>query len=309
MSRREDRSSDSKRHRSRFDREPSPKRSRRDGKQETERPNTNAELDKERSDRDHKHRRRLQDPLPLEASSAQDAKIETGSISKASENKTNGHQGGTKHSSDSSKVPQARSFFQHDDRGSAGQNGRSFGGRTDNARGWWRDPKEQQNDPRKDEKSKDNREDNWRHDGYFKMESNSKPPLRKRPSFREQKITADQEKNDKAATDTPKAEDPVFEGGRRTERGHTSRHSEKPERDLNKTEAWNGNFSSRDRYSGSSRYRENDRFNGRQGQGYNRPTGGRAEKWKHDLYDEANKSPTPKNEEEQIANIEALLSS
>ncbi|MCL7040714.1 hypothetical protein MKW94_028783, partial [Papaver nudicaule] len=35
----------------------------------------------------------------------------------------------------------------------------------------------------------------------------------------------------------------------------------------------------------------------------------KAEKWKHDLYDEANKSPTAKNEEEQIAKVQALLSS
>ncbi|CAA2999701.1 Hypothetical predicted protein [Olea europaea subsp. europaea] len=43
-------------------------------------------------------------------------------------------------------------------------------------------------------------------------------------------------------------------------------------------------------------------------QGY-RPTGGRVEKWKHDLYEESNRSPTPKNEEDQIAKIEALLAS
>ncbi|KAK9109750.1 hypothetical protein Sjap_017810 [Stephania japonica] len=35
----------------------------------------------------------------------------------------------------------------------------------------------------------------------------------------------------------------------------------------------------------------------------------RAEKWKHDMFDEANRSPTPKNEDDQIAKIEALLAS
>jgi hypothetical protein len=33
------------------------------------------------------------------------------------------------------------------------------------------------------------------------------------------------------------------------------------------------------------------------------------EKWKHDLFDDANKSPTTKNEEDQIAKIERLLAS
>lgn len=34
----------------------------------------------------------------------------------------------------------------------------------------------------------------------------------------------------------------------------------------------------------------------------------KVEKWKHDLFEEANKSPNQKNEEEQIAKVEALLS-
>ncbi|KAK6159200.1 hypothetical protein DH2020_006514 [Rehmannia glutinosa] len=111
MSRREDRSSDAKRHRSRFDREPSPKRSRRDDKLEPERPPTNTKLDKDR-DGDQKHHRRLQDPLPLEAPLAHDSKVESRTVTKESENKTNGPQEGTKISSDPAKVPQSRSYFQ-----------------------------------------------------------------------------------------------------------------------------------------------------------------------------------------------------
>ncbi|KAI3448185.1 hypothetical protein Pfo_004850 [Paulownia fortunei] len=327
MSRRQDRSSESKRHRSRFDREPSPKRSTRDGKPETERPLTEPELGKGRLDRDHKHHRRLQDPLPLEVPLSHDSKVESGIMSKESENRTDGHQGGTKHSSDPTKVPQSRSYFQHDDRGSVEQNGRSFSRRTDKERGWWRDPKEQQNDrainktvssdiQRKDEKAKVNREDNhvWRHDGYFEMEANPKPPKRKRPSFREQKIPADPEKTNKAASDLvmPNPQGHAVDSGRRDERGHSYRYSDKSERpfagerELNKAQRWSGNFSSRDRPSASSRYGGRDRFTARQGY---RPTGGRVEKWKHDLYNEANRSPTPKNEEDQISKIEALLES
>lgn len=126
MSRREDRSSESKRHRSRFGREPryfymipfsyflpfrrsftlkgtidvvdfdgvcfrSPKRSRRDGKPETERPPAEPDMDKDRTDRDHRNHRRLQDPLPLE-----------------SVNESRESEKGT----DAQKVPPSRSFFQ-----------------------------------------------------------------------------------------------------------------------------------------------------------------------------------------------------
>ncbi|KAL0348299.1 UNVERIFIED_CONTAM: hypothetical protein Sangu_1057700 [Sesamum angustifolium] len=327
MSRREDRSSESKRRRSRFDREPSPKRSRRDGKPETERSAAQEEPDKDRLDRDHKHRRRLQDPVPLEAPVSHDPKVESGTMGKESENKSEGHRGGRRHSSDPTKAPQSRSYFEHDDRGSAGRDGRSFSRRTENERGWWRDPKEQQNDraidktvPRatqqKDEKGKDSREDNhvWRHDGYFEMEANPKPPARKRPSFREQKIPADPEKTNKASTapGMPNNQDHTLESGRCDEREHASRHSDKPERpfagdrELNRAHSWRGNFSSRDRSGTNGRYRGRDRFMPRQSY---RPTGGRVEKWKHDLYTEANRSPSPKNDEDQISKIEALLAS
>lgn len=194
-------------------------------------------------------------------------------------------------------------------------------------RGWWRDPTEQQNDStinktvssdtqQKGEKSKDNREGNhvWRHDGYFEMEANVKPPVRKRPSFREQKIPADPEKTNKAAADPvmPNPQDHAVDSRRRNERGHNSRYSDKSERpfaggrELNNAQSWRGNFSSRDRPSANSGYRGRDRFTARQGY---HPTAGRVEKWKHDLYDEANKSPPPKNEEDQISKIEALLAS
>ncbi|KAH6823586.1 hypothetical protein C2S53_006493 [Perilla frutescens var. hirtella] len=309
MSRREDRFSESKRHRSRFDREPSPKKYRRDGKPETERPPAEPDLNKDRPDRDHRHHRRLQDPLPLES----------GNMSKESEKGLDGLKGVAP-----TKVPQSRSYFQHDDRGSAGQNGRGFSRRTDSERGWWHDPKEQRNDrsinktvsvetQQKDEKSKDNREGShtWRHDGYFEMEGNPKPPARRRPAFREQKIPADPEKTNRAADDPvmPNPQDHAIGSGRRNERGHNYRYSDRPERPVAGEREFNkaGNISSGDRFSGNSRYRGRDRFPTAR-QGYH-STGGGVDKWKHDLYDEANKSPPPKNEEDQISKIEALLAS
>ncbi|EYU39066.1 hypothetical protein MIMGU_mgv1a012397mg [Erythranthe guttata] len=251
MSRREDRSSESKRRRSGFDRESSPKKSR-GGKPETG-------PEKDRSERDFKQHRTL------------DSKVESGTVSKDSLS--------------------TKKYSQHDDRGSVGQNGRSFSRRTDNERGWWRDSKQEQND-----RAINDREE---------IKANPKPLMRKRPSFREQKTPADAEK----ATN-PNQDHPAESGRRRNERVYSSRHSDKPERsfagerELNKAQR----VSSRSNFSSGDRYREGgDRFTARQG--YNRPSGARVEKWKHDLYHEANRSPTPKNEEDQISKIEALLGS
>ncbi|XP_073041437.1 uncharacterized protein [Primulina eburnea] len=112
MSRREDRSSDSKRHRSRFDREPSPKRSRRDGRPATERPHSNPELDKDQLSNDQKRHRRVQDALTLEAPLGRDAKVETGIVSKEPVEKANGNPEGSNHPIDPAKVPRSRTYFQ-----------------------------------------------------------------------------------------------------------------------------------------------------------------------------------------------------
>ena len=54
--------------------------------------------------------------------------------------------------------------------------------------------------------------------------------------------------------------------------------------------------------------RGRERFTGRYGErNMYRRSGFQAEKWNHDLFDEANRSPTPKNEE-QIAKVVVLLS-
>ncbi|KAL3538798.1 hypothetical protein ACH5RR_002164 [Cinchona calisaya] len=325
MSRRD---SESKRHRSRFDQEPSPKRSRRDGKPETERLPANSHFDnRDPSDHDHKHRRRLQDALPLEAPSEQDSKVEGTALSKES-NKANADREGTKYSSNPIDVPRSRSYFQHDERGNAGQVGRSFGRRATSDRGWWRDAKEQQSErangistsdmQKKGEGARVHGEGSnaWRHDRYFEMEADPKPPARKR-SFREKKDQNDSVKADKPVEELVKPnpdEHPVTENVRRDERrGHTSRRPDQPERtfagdrEANKSDTWRGNFSSRDGYPNrGGNYRGRDRFTARQGY---RATGGRVDKWKHDLYDEANRSPSPKNEEDVVAKVEALLAS
>ncbi|KAM7482416.1 hypothetical protein LguiB_006999 [Lonicera macranthoides] len=345
MSRREDRDSESKRHRSRFDRESSPKRPRREGKPATERPENHLKLGNvDHSDQNQNHRSRVPHSVLLEAPLAPDHKVETGSVDKESDSKSNGHHEGIKRSSDPTAVPRSRSFFQHDERDMAGQLGRSSTRREATDRGWWRDSKNLQgeretsktvtsNTQQKNEKPRVRGEDDnnnaWRHDGFFEMEAGQKPPARKRPSFREKKIQADSETVDKSAAKTEPvkpihSDHPPLASERREEREshnprhreererHNPRHSDRPGkpvsgyRDSNRSGPLRSNFSPRDRYTGGGNNRGREGFGERQGF---RQSGVRVEKWKHDLYDEANRSPTPKNEEDQIAKVEALLSS
>lgn len=150
-------------------------------------------------------------------------------------------------------------------------------------------------------------------DGSYKVEYDSKQTSRRRPSFRETKILVDSGIGDKSATQTAK----IPEGSeRKEERGKPIEKSlvDQPdrrlsgERDPHRTEMHRMKFQSRERYGGGGNGgfggSIRGRNNGRQGQ-----SGGLAEKWKHDLYDEANKSPTSRNEEDQIAKVEALLAS
>ncbi|CAI9104272.1 OLC1v1002908C1 [Oldenlandia corymbosa var. corymbosa] len=327
MSRREGRDSESRRHRSKFDQEPSPKRSRRDGKPETERPPANIDLDnQERSDSDQKHRRRLQDALPLEAPSEQ---VSNDVLTKDSE-KANLEGEGKKVSSDPVDVPRSRSYFQHDERGNAGQVGRAFSRKGATDRGWWRDPKENQSErgsrtstgdlPKKDKRARGHGEGSgtWRHDRYSEMEKDLKSLPRKR-AFKEKKDPDEPEKATTVVEDSVKLnpkENLVSENDRRYERGgNTSRHAEQfnrafgGEKEGDRGDRWRSYSSSRDRYSNrGGNFRGRDQFTSR-GRHHPASTGGRVDKWKHDLYDEANKSPSPKKDEDLVAKVEALLAS
>ncbi|XP_015901606.3 uncharacterized protein LOC107434636 isoform X2 [Ziziphus jujuba] len=305
MSRREDRDSDSKRHRSRFDREP-----------------------RNHTDQDQKHRRQLQDGLPLGSSLTSDARLDKGAVTKEPDRKSNGLEEGTKHSSNPTEVPRSRSYFQHDERGNAGQVGRSSGWGAASERGWWRDSRDQHkertenkagtNDTwQQDERAKGDEKDSWNHGGFFEMEADP-PPARKRPAFREKKIQAHSGSADKASADTVKSSylDLPSESGKREERGYSGRHLDSSEKPFSgdkaapyRRETQRTGFLSRERYGGGGdgNYKGRDRYSGgRRGYCSN---GTQVEKWKHDLYHEANRSPTPKNEEDQIAKVEALLGS
>nr|CAD1822642.1 unnamed protein product [Ananas comosus var. bracteatus] len=148
----------------------SPRRSRRDSKWDTERPHSsNRYLENDNTfDRDRKRSRRFHDAAPLEEPPA--------------------------------NAPRSSSHFQHDERGNTGHGGRSYSRRaTDHGRRW-DDQKERFNDrikdkiedhnlPKKAEKyqSRGHNNKEWRHDGFFQLESEV-PPAKRRPAFSEKKI-------------------------------------------------------------------------------------------------------------------------
>lgn len=324
MSRREGRDSHAKRTHSRSEREPSPKKSRRDGKQATERTYTSSHrLDVDTLDRDQKQQRRLPDALPLEKPPATETKVQPEIIKDGLDKKVDVLPDGVKNSSNPTEVPRSRSYFQHDERGSAGHAGRSSVRRaTDHGR--WSDLKEQPRDRFRErvELHRPHRTEDsnvWRHDRFLELETDA-PPARKRPAFREKKIEAIPETETATATAANGSETGRLHTARKEERGHFSRSLESrpdPRADernfkrgdgpFQRGEMQKGGYQPRERFGGGST-RGRDRFSGHYGdRNTHRPAGFQVEKWKHDLFDEANMSPPPKNEEEQIAKVEALL--
>uniref|UniRef100_A0A1D1YSG8 Btz domain-containing protein n=1 Tax=Anthurium amnicola TaxID=1678845 RepID=A0A1D1YSG8_9ARAE len=349
MSRREGRDSHGKRLHSRFDREPSPKRSRGDGKPTTERTyssSNNLEIN-EHNGSDQKHSRRLQDALPPKVNPAPESKARSDFVNNELEKKAEALNDSSKHSSDPTNVPRSRSYFQHDDRGSAGQGGRSFGRRAteNNVSRIGDDPKEQSSDQAKDKSAAEDlqkKEDKvsdmqrkdknetwqdgsvWRHDKYHELEVDA-PPARRRPAFRENKFSREGPAPSAKEAETVKPsrhEPPGYGSARREERGGYPRGLERTEKTFtladdrigreDRAPRWGemrrASYQSRERIGFGSNSRGRDRYNGRYGERNQQPFGGlQVDKWKHDLFDEANRSPTPKNEEDEIAKVEALL--
>ncbi|KAF7840738.1 nuclear speckle splicing regulatory protein 1 isoform X1 [Senna tora] len=322
MSRREGR--DSGRRHSRFDREPSPKRFRRDGIQERERSKGTGSTNLDNVDhmgQAQKHHRRLDDALPVEASLTHDSKQEAGAVKKDSDKKQDYHSEAPKQASDPAAVPRSRSYFQHDERGSARQVGRRATGVFFfffQERGWWKDSTGQHNERTDTTQSREQRDEKSRakpDDNTSQRKDGPLPTTKKRPAFREKKIPIDPADTILAPEEALKstgADYPPKRNERREERSSNPRHLDRPEKQYagdrapNKGDARRDDFSLRGRYGGSGNYRGRDRFNGRQGY---HPSKTRTEKWKHDLYQEVDKDPIPKNEDEQIAKLEALLAS
>lgn len=277
--------------------------------------------------RSRKHR--LQDALPLEGSKASDSKQEVKDSSYTLASKTNLPSERTNHSNPTA-VPR-RSYHQHDDRRTAARDGRRSGRSSTSERGWWKDSRDEDrtahrsapSDPKvREEKSQAQGGDNhvWRHDRFLEAEANAHPPTKKRRPFREEKLPLESEDVDNAVHEPSKVALPASStvgAGRWEQRGRDRRPLERNEHDRayareksfsNRGRVEKTGFPSRDRYNGfdnDGKFKGRENFGGRQG---NHLSGARVEKWKHDLYDEANRSPTPKNEEDPVAKVEALLS-
>ncbi|RDX99021.1 DNA polymerase kappa [Mucuna pruriens] len=208
---------------------------------------------------------------------------------------------------------------QHDERGSAGQVGRSSGQRKTVERGWWKDSRNQPNEraetshgrEQREEKPQGKLDDNTfqRRDGFSERKDDPPPTLRKRPAFREKKIPMDSGDANLAATLAVKSSqiDHPHPPERKEERSSNPHHLDRPEKQFADDRAHNKGEARGRRYGVNDSYKGRDKFNGRQGYG---PGNSRTEKWKHDLYQEVNKDPIPqKNEDDQIAKLEALLAS
>ncbi|CAN1302482.1 hypothetical protein LINPERPRIM_LOCUS25478 [Linum perenne] len=191
----------------------------------------------------------------------------------------------------------------------------------------WRDSKDGRNErdikksttnhsPKREQKlgAKDDDNSAWRHDRFFKVEDEGCQPLRRRPAFREKKNPAKSENDSNPARESNWSSQidrrPVSIGERREE---SNRNHRQVDRSRERFNGYRGVQPppppSRQQYAGDrSNYRGGEGFNGEQQN--NHQSGTRVEKWKHDLFDEAAaKSPTTRNEDDQIARVEALLAS
>ncbi|XP_009145764.1 bcl-2-associated transcription factor 1 [Brassica rapa] len=288
-SRRESRDSDSKRDRSRFDRESSPKRSKRDGKPEEEEEGvllSKKDLDVRDgcTETDKKPRQSLRDAAPLEP----DAQ----GLRKDVEKKLSDT---TKQAPHLSEELRSRPYHQHDDRRTNGRDDR----RQTSERGSWRGSRDQSSRRAGDDR-RDQDKSTWRHDRFHESDDTKGALSRKRPAFREKKIQ-EESRIDTDRTRTEEAKDTNLNSRRQNERNWRS-NNERPA--AGRDRVWNRDDGSRQSYRTD---REGFNRNGRSG--FNGGWAKAEKKWDHDLYEEANKSPARANEEEQIAKVEALLSS
>jgi len=220
-------------------------------------------------------------------------------------------------------------YVQHTERGSAGQGGRRFD-RQASGYGRQRDQREHfaDRDKQKDvghslqgKVDQDGGDYTWRHDGFFQLEE--APLAKKRPPFQEMKV------QDSAAIVTDldsgsrKPDQPGPTSAMREERrnyhprgfGNHRPFVRPDDRGFrrgfpdHRSEGQRNGYDSRGRFPGRGGI-DRDRFSnpyGGSGNVYHQTSSDQEEKWKHDLYDQSNRSPPPKTEEEQIAKVEALL--
>lgn len=329
------------------ERDSSPGRTKRDGKPATERPSHGSmSAIPDVTVQDQKRRRRLQDPLPLEVPLHETvSKSEHEALRKGSDPKSHNsskptnvpHAGSYFQHDERNAVSSSRSVRRrpYPDHGSwsdssKGRTTDRYGDRADyaNARG---------RENRAQELAKEEGSDKvWRHDGFFELEAN-KPQEKRRPAFRESKVVSqDGDSGSKTAVTNDKRDgynkvadsikregrgdanerqhevemssERVSEGGWRGRDNNVQRSEDVERGRWLERDPHNDRFQNRGRFSSSLRGRERPgrQFDGSERNQFRSRTFS-AEKWKHDLFDQANRSPTPKNEEDQIAKIEALL--
>ncbi|KAF0914216.1 hypothetical protein E2562_027793 [Oryza meyeriana var. granulata] len=282
-------------------------------------------------DRDQKRDRPLQDaaqhdePSRAEVKSLDDAR--NGSPAKHERSPR-----GTKRFPESRDARRPRSFFQHDERCSVGQGGRHYY-RQASDRGRQRDEKEHVADREKhrDEgkarqyEQQNDGDSTWKHDGFFQLEEEAHPAKR-RPPFKEMDTLLEGKESAPAVTEPDSRPHKHEHAGPTSAIGEERRNYHpwgfgrhggpfvRPDgRGMRRGFSDHRNAGQRNGYDSQGRFagrgRGRDRFNnpydGRNSM--HQAAGDQAEKWKHDLYDQTNRSPTPKTEEEQIAKIEALL--
>ncbi|KAM7251424.1 hypothetical protein ACFE04_023307 [Oxalis oulophora] len=169
-------------------------------------------------------------------------------------------------------------------------------GRKPADRGWLSRPRdvrdgekvETESDRDKNSKGKLDRDNTWRHDKFSGVKSDPQSPVRKRPAFSEKKIPVDSDKDHGKQSHRDR---PLSGNEKREDRRHLDRpYRRPPGREM---QSGGGNDRGRDRLSGGR-----PRYNS---------GGTQYDKWSHDLFDEANRSPPRKNEDEQIAKVESLL--
>eukprot|EP00249_Psilotum_nudum_P015542 c25383_g1_i1 orf=306-1370(+) len=330
----------------------SPKSVKREGKPATERPpiqDPDAALNLVSEDK--VRRRRLQDPLPLEASS----EGAHGSTAQQPVAVTEPQSQNAAIASDPpyinpTYVPRSGFYFQHDDR-TAPPLGRNNKRKAYDRSGWndfraktrsgdwsWDTGSQAR---RRDEKnpggSQDIRQINadgvWRHDRYFEAQAEELED-QKRPITGEKGTNTEvrgydgkpsdgiERKVDNKAKFSDKdgrTDDNKITAGENLEKrypdeyvGRRERQDYRDRRVEIERGRWMDADQQADRFQPGVRFSRPGRGRDRWGRRFDGNARGSqsnqvVEKWKHDMFDEANRSPTPKNEEDHIAKIEALL--
>ncbi|KAL6867644.1 hypothetical protein ACP4OV_015668 [Aristida adscensionis] len=315
--------------------DPSPRRRRDERRHESDRARYRSR-DEENAKEDDRDRKRNRDALQRDDSTNAEGKP----LGDAKDEPATRHERsprGSKRFSEPREAWRPRSFFQdscmHDERA---QGGRRYDHRA-NDYGRQRDEKEHHVDRDKQKADGHNLQgkveqaqqqndggSTWKHDGFFQLEEEA-PLAKRRPPFQESKMSLEQETGPVVTAPDARSQKPDQPGSSsavREERrnyhtrgfGNHRQFVRPDDRSFRRgfpdyrNDAQRNGYDSRGRFAGRGGM-DRDRFNNPYGGRYNAQptTGDQGEKWKHDLYDQTTRSPTPKTEEEQIAKVEALL--